>query len=565
MNYYSLLLVFLAYWLFVRILDRRGILSKYNISAYGPVLMLRTQRGQKFLDRLASRKSFWRVFASIGLPAMLIGMFVMFLLIVLVDINVIGLFQTQTVPPPSKFNEPRNFFLIPGINEYIPFEWGIIALIITLIVHEFSHAILCKVEGIRVKSMGILLALIPIGGFAEPDEEQLLGKKEEKEGKERGPEEALPGTPATRSQRIRVLTAGVMANFTTALVAFILFFSLLGSISPVGEVMVTSVIPGSPADQAGVKPNMIITGIDDKQVNSAEDFLIYASTIEPGSKVTLSVADNRTRKVIDLVTGPDNRTRPGIKVYNIVEGSPAEAAGIKPDMVLIRINDTEIKRLDDFISFMNSTRPGQTLDIYMMSNTSANASMEVFRGIELTKYPYEAGAKKGFLGISYSPDTGAVSYSLGIGIGEFQAKRFLHMLQNIPSLLNKPDGWVYLFSLPIIGLTGEGFPGFSGLITYFYEPAGWASSLGNGIFWMLNILMWVGWMNFYVGLFNCLPAVPLDGGHVFRDVMAGTLSRIIGNGERVERISNAIVVIFAILILMSLVFVTFAPYAAHGF
>ncbi|MCX9012466.1 MAG: site-2 protease family protein [Candidatus Methanoperedens sp.] len=561
MNYYSLLLVFLAYWLFVIILDRRGTLSKYNITAYGPILMLRTQKGQKLLDRLASRKGFWRVFASIGLPAMLIGMFVMFLLIVLVDISMIGLFQSQNVPPPSKFNEPRNFFLIPGINEYIPFEWGVIALIVTLVVHEFSHAILCKVEGIRVKSMGILLALIPIGGFAEPDEEQLLGKKEEKEEGE----EALPKTPATRSQRVRVLTAGVMANFATALVAFILFFSLLGSISPVGEVMVTNVLPGYPADHAGVKPNMIITGIDDKQVNSAEDFLIYASTIEPGSKVTLSVVDNRTRKVIDLVTSPDNRTRPGIKVYNVVQGSPAEAAGIKPDMVLIRINDTNITRLDEFISFMNSTRPGQKVDIYMMSNSSANASIEVFRGIELTRYPYDTGAKKGFLGISYSPDTGAVSYSLGIGVGEFQAKRFLHTLQNIPSLLNKLDGWVYLFSLPIIGITGEGFPGFSDLITYFYEPTGWASSLGNGIFWILNILMWVGWMNFYVGLFNCLPAVPLDGGHVFRDVMAGTLSRIIGNGERVEKISNAVVVIFAILILMSLVFVTFAPYAAHGF
>jgi membrane-associated protease RseP (regulator of RpoE activity) len=77
--------------------------------------------------------------------------------------------------------------------------------------------------------------------------------------------------------------------------------------------------------------------------------------------------------------------------------------------------------------------------------------------------------------------------------------------------------------------------------------------------------MWVGWMNFYVGLFNCLPAVPLDGGQVFRDVMASSLSRIIGNGEKVEKVTNAVVILFAVLILMSLVFVAFAPYAAHGF
>ena len=138
----------------VRYLDRRGILNKYNITAHGPVLMIRTQKGQEFLDRLAVHKRFWRLFANAGLPAMLIGMLVMFLLILFIDYSIITSFQAQTVPHPGKFNEPRNIFLIPGINEFIPFTWGIIALIITLVVHEFAHAILCKVEGIRVKSMG---------------------------------------------------------------------------------------------------------------------------------------------------------------------------------------------------------------------------------------------------------------------------------------------------------------------------------------------------------------------------------------------------------------------------
>jgi hypothetical protein len=159
-------------------LDRRGILAKHNISTYGPVLMFRTTKGQGFLDRLAVHKRFWRTFANIGLPAMLIGMLAMFILVIFIDYMMLRSFQTQTVPVPGKFNQPQNIFLIPGINDYIPFYWGIIALIITLVVHEFSHAILCKVEGIRVKSMGIIVALVPIGGFAEPDDEQLLGKKD---------------------------------------------------------------------------------------------------------------------------------------------------------------------------------------------------------------------------------------------------------------------------------------------------------------------------------------------------------------------------------------------------
>ncbi len=563
MNYLNILFAFLLYWLIVIFLDKRGTLNKYNITTYGPILMIRTQRGQGLLDRLAVHKRFWRAMANIGLPAMLAGMAVMFLMVLFIDYAMFMSFQTHTVPPPGKFNEPRNIFLIPGVNEYIPLWYGIIALIITLIVHEFSHAILCKVEGIRVKSMGLLLAPIPIGGFAEPDEEQLLGKKEDSDI-EKEPE-AEPRKLATRSERVRVLTAGVMANFVTALVAFILFFSLLGSLSSVGDVMVTGVIPGSPAEQAGVKPNMIFTGMNGKEINNAQDFMLLTRTLGPGENVTLNLVEGGARKNIDLVTVSGNMTRGGVRVSTIVAGSPAEAAGIKPGMILVRMDDTEIRVLDDFISFMNSTRPGQKVDINLMSNSSANASLEVFRNIELAKYPYDKEATKGFLGISYSPEDGATSYSVGITIGYFPAKNYLHVMKMIPSLLTGMSGWILLFSLPIFGLTGEGFPGFSGIITNFYEPTGWAVFMGPGIFVLLNVLMWIGWMNLYVGLFNCLPAVPLDGGHVFRDVITSSLTRIVGDGEKVERFSNAVTVIFAVMILLSLLFVTFAPYAAQGF
>ncbi|MFH0903689.1 MAG: site-2 protease family protein, partial [Methanobacteriota archaeon] len=189
----------------------------------------------------------------------------------------------------------------------------------------------------------------------------------------------------------------------------------------------------------------------------------------------------------------------------------------------------------------------------------------ILSNIELAKHPQDPEIKKGFMGVTYSSEGGAVSHSTGIGIGQFQAEGFLGMLQSIPSLLNGVTGWILLFSLPIYGFAGEGFPGFSGLITNFYEPVGLFAGLGDVMFWILNILLWVGWMNFYVGLFNCLPALPLDGGHVFRDVVATSLSRLFGNGEKIERISNAIAVMLAIMILGSLVLVTFAPYAAYGF
>jgi membrane-associated protease RseP (regulator of RpoE activity) len=548
------------------ILDRRGTLAKHNITAIGPILMLRTTKGQEFLDRLAMHKRFWRTFANIGLPAMLIGMLVMFLLVLFIDYSLISSFQTQTVPQPSKINEVRNIFLIPGVNEFIPLYWGAIALLVTLVVHEFSHAILCKVEGIKVKSMGLLLAPIPIGGFAEPDDEQLLGKKEEKVPENGSPPEqpTQPKKLATRTERIRVLTAGVMANFTTAFLAFVLFFLLLGYITSVGDVMVTNVIPDSPAHLNGVKPNMILTGINDNKIANATEFLFFANTIIPGSTVKLDIIENGVRKEIKLTATGSNISRAGVTVSKVIEGSAARKAGIKEGMIIVRIDDTEIKETGDFVNFMNSTKEEQMIDVYLLSNSSLNASTEVFKAIGLGKNPDTMGVKKGFLGLSYSPEQG-VSHSIGIGIGQFPAKSYLHMLKSIPSLMTGITGWIIIFGLPITGLAGEGFPGFSGLLMNFYEPTGWVAVLGIGAFWILNSLLWIGWMNLYAGLFNCLPMVPLDGGHVFRDIITSSLTRIFGDGRRVEKISNAIVIIFFVMILLSFVFVMVAPYAAHGF
>jgi membrane-associated protease RseP (regulator of RpoE activity) len=541
-------------------------LVKHNITAFGPILMVRTTKGQEFLDKLAVHKRFWRTFANIGLPAMLIGMLIMFLLILFIDYSLITSFMAQTVPQPSKYNEARNIFMIPGLNEFIPLYWGAIALLVTLVVHEFSHAILCKVEGIKVKSMGLLLAPIPIGGFAEPDDEQLLGKKHEKDPENGSlPEEqALPKKLATRTERVRVLTAGVMANFTTALIAFILFFLLLGSITSVGDVMVTNIILDSPAHLNGMKPNMILTGINDNKIANATEFLFFANSLTPGSIVKLDIIENGERKKIELTATGSNISILGVTVSKVIEGSAAEKAGIMEGMIIVRIDNTQINETGDFVNFMNSTKEEQKIDVYLLNDSSLNASIVVFKAIGLGKNPDPLGVKKGFLGLSYSPEQG-VSHSIGIGIGQFPAKSYLNMLKSIPSLLTGITGWIIIFGLPITGFAGEGFPGFSGLLMNFYEPTGWVAVLGIGVFWILNSLLWIGWMNLYAGLFNCLPMVPLDGGHVFRDIMTSSLTRMFGDGEKVEKISNAIVILFAIMIFLSFVFVIIAPYAAHGF
>lgn len=593
--------IFLMYWFLISILDRRGILEKHNISTFGPlpILMIRTTKGLKLLDILARPKRYWRVFANIGILMMFAGMAAMFLVVAISDLALYTSFLNDSVPEPGKYNSPRNILLIPGINEFIPFTWGVIALVVTLVVHEFSHAILCRVENIRVKSMGILYALVPVGGFAEPDDEQLFGKKEDAkkelpltatieeieawEQKKREetklketqngetislkPEETNPApeVTATRTQRARILAAGVMANFCVAFVALLLFFGpVLGAIAPLSDAMILNVNESSPAQLAGLQKDMVITQVDDTNITTGMDLLSYLETVEPGDFLRIHASKDDTVSVYELkVPSSPEECFSGVPVGGIVEGSPAEAAGIETGMTMIRINDTRMRSIASFVNFMEGTKPDQTVEVELLPSANYTGTLTengtaVFN-VQLAPHPTE-GENGGFLGIMYGGNGTLDCPMLGISIWMPQSKFYLEALKQIPSLLAEPVGWIILFGLPIYGFAGEGFRGFSGTIAQFYQPVGWAEPLGVGIFWIANSLLWIGWLNFYVGLFNCLPAVPLDGGHVFRDYTYSLMYRFTKNDSISERISNSITASFSMLILFSFLFMIFGPY-----
>ena len=557
-SYWKILLIFAVYWQSILILKQYGILKRFNIDNHGPLLMIRTTKGQKFLDRVASVKGFWRVFGDAGIPLMLLGMFLMFALIIFSDIMMVTSLYEQTMPAPSEIHELRNIFLIPGINQFIPVVWGIIGLIVTLVVHEFSHAIMSKAEDIKVKSMGLILVLIPIGGFAEPDEEQLFGIRDEDKDKGRENEVTPDQKTATRRQRVRILTAGVMANFVTAFVAFVLFFIVIGSIAPVSNVVITDVIPGSPADDAGLTELTVITHINDQKIENGSVFNTHIASLPAGEVFKLGIKkDGKTSEVLLKPDIETNGTISGVKFSEVVSGMPAEKAGLVAGTLITRIDDVPIYDTQDFFDFMANTTSGQEIIIHTLV-----ANEEINYSITLASNP--SGGENGFIGVR-GFSTFVVSRSIGVFFGEYPAKELLHFLQMIPYMMLGVVGWVILLVLPFPNPFIGSFAGFNTSIYMFYEPIGWAVPLGVGVFWLANSLLWIGWMNFYVGLFNCLPMLPLDGGHVFRDILHSILARLFGNEKRMGVIAGKVATGFALLMMASLVFMIIAPKLASGF
>lgn len=111
---------------------------------------------------------------------------------------------------------------LPGVT--IPFAEGVVALAIILAVHEFAHAVLSRIARVRIISSGVvLLGVVPIGAFVEPDE-QMLNK--------------IEGVKQTR-----VLVAGSAANFFAALIIFLAFglFAMATIQYNIGESIFTGV------------------------------------------------------------------------------------------------------------------------------------------------------------------------------------------------------------------------------------------------------------------------------------------------------------------------------------
>ena len=245
--------IILIYILIIYILHKKGLLKKYNLSLYGPALLLRTKRGLGFLKKIASKKRFWKKYGNFGIAFCFITMILMVIVLIWQAWAVIGFTPAQKQAMPGF----EIALILPGINPILPLEfigYILVALIVAIIAHEFSHGILTFVGNLKVKSLGVLYLIVPVGAFCEPDEEEL--KK------------------AETGKRMRVYAVGPLSNFVVALVAILLFsFVFMSAVQPSAEgIGVLEVYSNSPADEIGIKTGAIITEVNGTDFSKLETF-----------------------------------------------------------------------------------------------------------------------------------------------------------------------------------------------------------------------------------------------------------------------------------------------------
>ncbi|VVB85349.1 Peptidase family M50 [uncultured archaeon] len=463
----ELAVAFSAWTLLVVALKKTGILDRFGVRGYGPFILCPI-----FKNIPAPKK------VNFGWFSILFFVLTMIFYLLLIfagsyffPLPSVPFHHVATVTPVG------NFLLIPMINEFIPVWLGWIGLLVALFVHELGHAFAS--EG-KTRALGIVFAPIPIGAFADVDEQYFF-------------DENRP-----RFTRTKLICAGVAANLLVALLAFFIFFvPVLGGLEVTGNVSVDYVVPGSHAEKLGIVNGMIITRVDDIPLDNASQLLAYAKN-SSSVKLTM-VKDGKTEN--QWITPGKER---GIMVVDTAPAYPARYAGLKRGVRITNIGNITVNTLSEFINYMNTTHPGQMISLGLLDNGTE-------RNVTLILANPPENISKGWLGIVVSEDI------LGFSTFEVDGNSFLNTFKNV---VLKPRGIQYLLIAPMASLIElPGFSGFNGVLKNLFQPAGILKFTGSWYLSFADILFWIGWMNIQIALFNSLPIYKLDGGLFLKEAL----------------------------------------------
>ena len=576
----------LAYTLVATALQTSGLLPD-AVRVSGPITTIHTQRGKRFLDRLAAPKRLWRAWANVGVGIALVVMVGSFVAVLL---SAVAIFDR---PESTVITQPQDALVIPGVNQFLPLSVApeiVLGLLVGLVVHEGGHGLLCRVEDIEIESMGLaLLAVVPMGAFVEPGEESQAD--------------------ADRGSRTRMFAAGVTNNFAITAIAFALLFGpVVGSIAVAPGVPVGGALDGTPAADAGIGRGDVITGVHGDRVANASEF--DAALADADRTVDVSIQDGNTttvrRSVIvtsAVVDGPlatgttieavngtavgterafhaalENRTTARLATTNgtvtLPVGAAATVAADGPfanasdgaageSVVVTRLAGERTQNRSALSAALAGTEPDETV------------SVEAVVGEEAENYSVRLGENPdtgtGFLGVRIAPGTTGIAVD-DFGIRSYPASQYLGLLGGGGSGAGGAGGsvltqFIAVITLPFAGAvpgsTGlVSFAGFVGPVRQYFTVTGPLSALGGGVFGLANVLFWTGWINVNLGLFNCIPSFPLDGGHIFRASTEAVVSRLPIGGREV--LTGAVTTAVTLAMLGALAIMVFGPTLLAG-
>ena len=195
-------------------------------------------------------------------------------------------------------------------------NWLLIVPVLALLifVHELGHFTTAKLFGIKVTEFGFgfpprifgvpfrgtvySLNLLPLGGFVK-----MVGEEDPSD----------PDSFARHSvlKRLVVLLAGSIMNFVLPVVIFTVLLMLPHDALVGGSVLITSVAPGSPAEQVGLRGGDVILAVNGKPVISPGELV---ETVRGRSGQPIELSLRRASRVMGLSQSPELATFDAVNV-----------------------------------------------------------------------------------------------------------------------------------------------------------------------------------------------------------------------------------------------------------
>jgi len=310
----------------------------------------------------------------------------------------------------------------------------------------------------------------------------------------------------------------------------------------------------SPAKVAGLPTDAQLVSVAGDNIKTLDDFSRLAAT-NPGTNQTVAYYYKGQNLTLEIASG--------LAILDVSHGLAADNAGMKPGMILASINGTTVVNQSVLADALSRTRPFQVVNAtvlqydfalmqYHTSVLSVTLSNRTAYLLQVSPDMVNASTKDiGFLGI----DTAYM------GLLVTTPDRIVTHLASPYAGVNDFGGFVQS-TLLFVALPFQGLAPVESPLSDLFVASGPLGALPSGAFWFIaNCLYWIFWINLMLGMTNVLPAVPLDGGYLFKDGIDAIVSRVKKDATEHDRqhIVSTVTVILALFVFFLIIWQLIGP------